>query len=107
MRFLLDENLSRSLEEFLRNEGHEVYRVGTHVRAGISDEEVLREAINRNAVLITKNLGQFGELIFRRGIRPPGLICVKNFLERGLHFEGYITVVEKRGGSVRHRRRPL
>lgn len=62
MRFVIDEDMPRSLGPCLAAAGHQVFDVRDHDLRGRSDEEVFRFAQEQEAVLITEDLG-FGNLL--------------------------------------------
>lgn len=66
MRFLADENMSRTVIERLRLKGHDVLSAKKSLR-GKSDEAILRRAQREKRVVVTHDKG-FGELAFRRGL---------------------------------------
>lgn len=53
MRFLLDENIPRSLAVALRSEGHDVLRVQELALHGASDREIWAKAQETESILIT------------------------------------------------------
>ena len=65
LRLLANENVPRLLIEQLRIRSHDVRWVGEEVR-GISDPDVLGQAVAQNRILLTLDK-DFGELIFRQG----------------------------------------
>jgi len=60
-----DENVDRSIVDALRADGHDVWSVAEETKA-ITDKEVLREASDRIALLLTSDK-DFGDLVFRQG----------------------------------------
>ena len=52
MKFVADENVDLPILARLRNGGHEVYAV-SEMSAGISDDEVLKQANQQGVVLLT------------------------------------------------------
>lgn len=75
MTFVADEGVDRSVVERLRTEGHEVLYVA-EMDPGIADDEVLRLANERDALLITADK-DFGELVFRLGRASPGVLLIR------------------------------
>ena len=53
MRFLVDECAGPSLSRWLQEQGHDVFSVFDQAR-GISDDEILRIALENERILITK-----------------------------------------------------
>lgn len=94
MRFLVDENIGKSIVSYLRNVDHDVKWV-KEVRPGISDIEILKLAVKERRVIITYDR-DFGEIIFLRKEKHCGVIllhlsidlvsyhlrALKNFLEK-------------------------
>ena len=64
MRFVIDENLSQELVERLQQLGHEVLSI-TNLQPGLKNGAVLTYAWQQQAILITSDKSDFGELIFR------------------------------------------
>ncbi len=66
MRLLLDEMWSPVIAEQLRRRGHDVVAsVERDDLRGLSDEEILRAAALDRRVLVTRDVGDFAELIAR------------------------------------------
>jgi predicted nuclease of predicted toxin-antitoxin system len=63
MNLLADENIDRQIVDRLRKDGHSVEYIA-EMDPGISDDEILRIAHDRNALLLTGDK-DFGELLFR------------------------------------------
>lgn len=62
-RFLLDENVSRSVEEQLDGRGHDVEHVVDGLEPGVDDlSEVLPYARQEDRVIVTKDYSDFGAL---------------------------------------------
>jgi len=57
MRFVIDEDLPRSLGPALQEAGHEVLDVRDHGLRGASDQQVFTFAQARQAVLVSEDLG--------------------------------------------------
>jgi len=64
MNPLADESVDQSIVAGLRQEGHDVVYVA-ELSPSISDDEVLREANDRGALLLTADK-DFGELVVRQ-----------------------------------------
>src|SRR5262245_61172078 len=65
MMLLADESVDRMIVERLRADGHDTLYVA-EMSPGITDDEILREASSRNALLLTEDK-DFGELVYRLG----------------------------------------
>jgi predicted nuclease of predicted toxin-antitoxin system len=72
MRFLIDEQLPPALAVQLRGQGHDAVHVIEIGLSGAPDDGVLREAVRRGAVLVTKD-GDF--LALRSG--PPPILWIR------------------------------
>ncbi|MBI5763189.1 MAG: DUF5615 family PIN-like protein [Planctomycetes bacterium] len=71
MRLLTDENVDAPLVRWLRGLGHDVASVQEDA-SGASDLEIANQAVTGNRCLITFDR-DFGDIIFRKGVRPPGV----------------------------------
>lgn len=72
MRLLTDENISPVIAAALQSAGHDVLAVIVAMPAA-PDDDVMALAIAEDRVLVTEDK-DFGELVFRHGRRPPGVI---------------------------------
>jgi len=118
MRILLDEDVYAATGRFLAGFGYEVTSVRELGLSGSSDETILRRAMERKAVLITRDR-DFGHLVFVKGLGsgviylrmlPSTMDAVHNELKNVL--ERYSTDELERSfvviGPVGHRfRRPF
>ncbi len=77
MKFLLDENISNSLYQFLKNQNFNVKKIGIDEPSGISDKRVIQISLNEDRILITRDCGDFGEFIYKNNIQIKGIICIK------------------------------
>ena len=75
MNLVADEAVDRAVVERLRQDGHEVIYVA-ELSPSVSDEEVLRQAHGRNAVLLTIDK-DFGDLVFRQGLAHYGVVLLR------------------------------
>ena len=75
MIFVCDEGVDRSIVEQLRSDGHNVTYIA-ELSPSIPDDEVLREANERGAVLVTADK-DFGELVFRLGRLSTGVFLIR------------------------------
>jgi len=75
VNFVADENVDRQIVEKLREDGHLVIYVA-EIDPGISDDDVLRLAHQRSAVLITADK-DFGELVFRQSLVAHGVLLIR------------------------------
>jgi predicted nuclease of predicted toxin-antitoxin system len=117
MNLLADESVDGIVVERLRQEGHDVVYVA-ELSPSISDEEVLRLANDRSALLVTADK-DFGELVFRQGRVRAGVVLLRLagvlnatkaevvaevFRDRGADLPGAISVISP--GVVRIRNAP-
>ncbi|MBI5629050.1 MAG: DUF5615 family PIN-like protein [Candidatus Rokubacteria bacterium] len=75
MNLVADEGVDRAVVERLRHDGHEVVYVA-ELSPSVTDEEVLRQANARRAVLLTADK-DFGELVFRQGLVHSGVVLIR------------------------------
>ena len=75
MNLVANEGVERQVVERLRQDGHDVVYVA-ELSPSITDEEVLRQANARSAVLLTADK-DFGELVFRQGLVHSGVILLR------------------------------
>jgi predicted nuclease of predicted toxin-antitoxin system len=115
MNLLADEGVDRPIVERLRRDGHKVVYVA-EIDSGIADEEILRRANERTALLVTADK-DFGEVVFPQNllnvggvvlIRLAGLsperkaeIVGRVFRDRGAEFPKAFSVISP--GRVRIR----
>jgi predicted nuclease of predicted toxin-antitoxin system len=115
MNVVADESVDRAVVERLRQDGQAVVWIA-ELAPGITDDEVLREANDRGALLLTADK-DFGELVYRQGsvhggvvlIRLAGLpnstkaeVVAEVFRDRAAELPGAFTVLTP--GVVRLRR---
>ena len=75
MKFVADENIDLPIIARLRDDGHDVYAV-IETSAGISDEEVLKQANRQGVVLLTCDK-DFGELVYRDKRYTCGIVLLR------------------------------
>ena len=75
MKFVADENVDLPIITRLRNDGHDVYAV-IEMSAGVSDDEVLKQANHQGLVLLTGDK-DFGELIYRDKRFTCGIVLIR------------------------------
>ena len=80
MLLLIDENVSPVIGDALRVAGHDV-RAATLACPGASDDEILSLAVAEGRIIVSEDK-DFGNLVFREGQRPPGLVrlALPNYL---------------------------
>ena len=75
MNLFADESVERPVVERLRQDSHDVVYVA-ELAPSITDDEVLRNANDRSAVLVTGDK-DFGELVFRQGAIHSGVVLLR------------------------------
>lgn len=75
MDILADENFDAPLVAWLRGQGHVVLWMPEYA-PGVEDTDILQLARAQQRVVITFDR-DFGDLIFRQGVRPPGVILLR------------------------------
>lgn len=76
MKFLANENFPLTSSNYLRENGHDVIAIGVEFR-GITDREVIELANKDNRTILTFD-ADYGELIFKHGLKPnKGVIFLK------------------------------
>lgn len=113
MKLLVDENVSRTIVEVLKNCGYDLLWIREYCR-GMADEEIVRLSMSEDRVILTFDK-DFGELIYRVRMQPPGVIlarisnnqiCTKSLLnllkKHGDKLRGYFTVLREH--RIRRRR---
>ena len=108
MKFLADENIPLKVVKRLREDGLDITSIA-EIQIGMDDEEIAKLSEKEEMVLITFDK-DFGEIIFRKSIKPYGLILLRippksveyiyNFLkwlltESKIEFEGKLVVVRE------------
>lgn len=105
---LADENIPIPSYIFLKQKRYDIKHVAFE-QAGIKDREVISIAILEDRIIVTFD-SDFGELVFRLGFRPVGVIYFrwKDFLpaepgeylhqiikENQITLKGYFTVIDE------------
>ncbi|MFU8771340.1 MAG: DUF5615 family PIN-like protein [Anaerolineales bacterium] len=75
MNILADESVDLQIVDRLRQEGHTVQYVA-EIKAGITDEGVLKLANQEEALLLTADK-DFGEMIFRQHMPTQGIMLIR------------------------------
>jgi predicted nuclease of predicted toxin-antitoxin system len=75
MILLADESVDQPIVERLRNDGHDTMYVA-EFSPSITDDQVLQEANDRNALLLTEDK-DFGELVYRLGRVHSGVVLIR------------------------------
>ena len=109
MKFQADENFSRPALLALRNAGHDIRSVAEE-SPGLPDEQVAELCERDQRVLLTFDK-DFGELVFRRGLRagsPAEVLSIfSSLMETGILVEGVFCVANRERIRARQlRQRP-
>ena len=76
LKFLANENIPLTSVKLLRKKNIDIVAI-SEVSPGISDVEVMKNAISENRIIVTFDR-DYGELIFSRNIpTPPGIIYLR------------------------------
>lgn len=100
MNLLADESVDSQIVELLRHDGHEILYVA-EMEPGISDEEALKRANERNALLITADK-DFGEMVFHQNLLTVGGVVLIRLagLSAGRKAEIVSKAIESRGAEL-------
>jgi len=108
MKFIADENILLKVVKRLRDEGLNITSIA-EIQIGMDDEEIAKLSEKERAIIITFDK-DFGEIIFKRLIKPYGVILLRippksvdyifNFLkwlliESKIEFERKLVVVRE------------
>lgn len=101
MNFLVDENVDRQIADCLRLMGHKVEYVAEK-DAGISDDEVLKMANDKTALLLTADK-DFGELVFRQQRVTTGVVLIRLAgLSPTRKAKIVFSAIKKHGAELKH-----
>ncbi len=75
MRFLIDENVGRTIVDDLRDKHHEVVLI-RDIKPGTSDKDIILKAGNEQWIIITHDL-DFGQLVFEELEHHAGIILLR------------------------------
>jgi predicted nuclease of predicted toxin-antitoxin system len=118
VKLLCDECVPYGVVSTLREAGYEVIWVREVLQAQSSDSAVLRWSVEHGCLLITCDVQDFGELVFRKGQKAVGILLLRGLQnepkgmaqrlkevlrEHGEGLVGFFTTVT----SSQVRRRPL
>jgi predicted nuclease of predicted toxin-antitoxin system len=118
MMLLADESVNKQIVDRLRDHGHEIISIAELAPSIKDDDQVLDEANNRHALLLTADK-DFGDLVYRLGkvnegvvlVRLSGLppeskaqIVAKVLQDHASELPGAFSVISP--GGVRIRKRP-
>jgi predicted nuclease of predicted toxin-antitoxin system len=99
IKLLLDEDVWQGLARVLRDAGYDALSVTEAELKGLSDEEILTQAVLQGRAVLTHNIRDFAPLAatyYTQGIEHPGIIVSKRFekgelLRRTLRLLGSLT----------------
>ena len=94
MKFLLDENISTSLYLYLKSRDFDVKRVGTDIQSGITDINVLNISIKEKRIIITRDCGDIGEIIYKKHLLPVGVICLKGNIRGKIEVDAFKSIIQ-------------
>jgi predicted nuclease of predicted toxin-antitoxin system len=75
IKFIADENIPLKVVERLKEENLDIKSIAS-VQPGLKDEEIARISEREKAVIITFDK-DFGEIIFRKSLKPFGVILLR------------------------------
>ncbi len=75
MKFLLDESCDAAVAKVLEEDGHDISKV-SQVSKGVTDEEVIKLALEQNRILLTEDK-DFGQLVYAAGKETCGVILFR------------------------------
>lgn len=93
-KFLIDENLSPSLSDYLRNLKYEAVAVREAGLKGKSDEEIVGWIQKNKRVLITADM-DFGEFFYFKNLGKIGIIILKSKSQKLRSFEEVVEYLHK------------
>jgi predicted nuclease of predicted toxin-antitoxin system len=115
MKLLANENIPLSSSQYLAEKGYDIVHIGI-IDPSITDEEVMKLAIEQKRVIITFDR-DYSILVFKDGYRPPGVIYLRlqeyvpaypgefihHLIDSGEYeFEGQFTVAKE--NNIRQRK---
>lgn len=107
MLLLADENVPLKSYKFLKEKGYDIIHIGLEAE-GIKDYEIINLSIDQDRIIITFD-SDFGELVFKIGYKPKGVIFFRwkkfspsepgeylhNLIEsKSVQFKGFFTVID-------------
>jgi len=75
VNLVADEDVDGPVVQRLRNDGHDIIYVAD-LSPGVTDDDVLRQANDRGALLLTADK-DFGELVFRQRLVHSGVLLLR------------------------------
>lgn len=91
MRFLIDNNLSPRLAEYLKAAGHDAVHIRDYGLQGAADPVVLGQARNEERVLISADT-DFGAILAREKADRPSLLLIRRLAGRRATEQGTVIV---------------
>ena len=94
LKLLIDECIGKRLYRLLIEKDFNLKFVGDWKR-GATDEEIIRESIKEKAIIVTEDK-DFGEMIFRRKLKPHGIVLFRTETANPYHRLSLLKEVLKR-----------
>lgn len=95
-KFLIDENLSPLLGDYLRERKYDAKTVREVGLKGKSDEEIIRWIQKYKRILITADLG-FGEIFYLKTFGKIGVVILRSRSQKLKSFQRLIDYLEREG----------
>lgn len=93
MKFIIDENISIKVVEFLRIEKHDVLYVAENIKS-FDDVSILKMAFKEKRILVTKDK-DFGGLVFKNNFPHSGIIFLRLSDDSGVNTIKILTILLK------------
>lgn len=95
MRFLLDAHVPRTVAEFLRSNGHEVFLVRERSLPETPDQVIVADANQLEAIVITRNRKDFRPLITRDDAKRAQQYPTASLISFKCRLEMWIPMLEE------------
>jgi predicted nuclease of predicted toxin-antitoxin system len=96
---LADECVAARLVDLMRKDGSDVLYVA-ETETGVTDDAVIRRALDENRLLLTEDK-DFGELVILRRLRVPGLVLLRaGRMDPQTQLARIQAAVERYGGEL-------
>ncbi|WP_457643528.1 DUF5615 family PIN-like protein [Persephonella sp.] len=74
--------------------GHDVKKIGIDEPAGINDSMVIDIARKEERILFTRDCGDMGELIFRKYVKIPGVVCIRGNIRGKAEVSAFVYLMD-------------